>query len=214
MMGDRDYKNLIKSAVDSIGRELEPRIDVKDIKTIHLGEVVQCLRRSYFDRLDPKEVKRTGFNDLLTGLLRKLNYGTEPKSFDIDEIKLRGQADMVVDDAIIIFRSAEEPPEIPKASDVLYLNSCMWLYNKEDGVIIYITKDRSEVSFSVTKNKKMFEEIIRRVRVLNNLLGEKKTPILEPSEECSFCQYYDRCYINMKMGRTIAITDLFGLKKD
>ena len=214
MMGDRDYKNLIKSAVDSIGRELEPHIDVKDIKTIHLGEVVQCLRRSYFDRLDPKEVKRTGFNDLLTGLLRKLNYGTEPKSFDIDEIKLRGQADMVVDDAIIIFRSAEEPPEIPKASDVLYLNSCMWLYNKEDGVIIYITKDRSEVSFSVTKNKKMFEEIIRRVRVLNNLLGEKKTPILEPSEECSFCQYYDRCYINMKMGRTIAITDLFGLKKD
>lgn len=214
MMGDRDYQNLIKSAVDSIGRELEPRIDVKDIKTIHLGEVVQCLRRSYFDRLDPKEVKRTGFNDLLTGLLRKLNYGTEPKSFDIDEIKLRGQADMVVDDAIIIFRSAEEPPEIPKASDILYLNSCMWLYNKEDGVVIYITKDRNEVSFSVTKNKKMFEETIRRVRVLNNLLEEKKTPILEPSEECSFCQYYDRCYLNMKMGRTFSLGELVGLKKD
>lgn len=214
MMGERDYQQVIKNAIDSIGQELETRVDANDIKTIHLQEVVQCLRRSYFDRLEPKEVEKEGFSDLLTGLLRKLNYGTEPKSFDIDEIKLRGRADMIVDDVIIIFRSAEEPPEIPKASDVLYLNSCMWLYNKEDGVVIYLTKDRKEVSFSVTKNKKMFEEIIRRVRVLNNLLGEKKTPILEPSEECSSCQYYDRCYINMKRGRTIAITDLFGLKKD
>jgi CRISPR-associated exonuclease Cas4 len=214
MMGDRDYRNLIKNAIDSIGRELEPQIDVKDIKTIHLHEIVQCLRRSYYDRLEPKEVERTGFNDLLTALLRRLNYGSEPKSFDVDELKLRGQADMVIDDAIIIFRSTEEPLEIPKANDVLYLNACMWLYNKMDGVVIYITKDRKESSFSVTKNKKMFEETIRRIRVLHDLLREKKVPILEPSEQCSTCQYYDRCYINMKMGRPIVISELFGIKKD
>ena len=72
MMGDRDFRSIVKNAVDSIGRELEIEIDAKDIKTIHLKEVVHCLRRSYYDRIDSKEVERRGFNDLLSGLLRKL----------------------------------------------------------------------------------------------------------------------------------------------
>jgi CRISPR-associated exonuclease Cas4 len=59
----------------------------------------------------------------------------------------------------------------------------------------------------------MFEETVRRVRVLNNLLGEKKVPILEPSEECSSCQYYERCYLKQKIGRAINLHDLLGLKK-
>jgi CRISPR-associated exonuclease Cas4 len=59
----------------------------------------------------------------------------------------------------------------------------------------------------------MFEELVRRVRVLNELLGEKKIPILEPSEECLSCQYYERCFIKQKMGKQINIPDLFGLKK-
>ncbi len=79
MMGDRDYRSIIKNAVDSIGRELEVEIDADDFKTINLLEVVQCLRRSYYDRTDSKEIDRRGFNDLLRGLLRKLEYGSEPK---------------------------------------------------------------------------------------------------------------------------------------
>ncbi|MDP3779773.1 MAG: hypothetical protein Q8Q69_01090, partial [Nitrosopumilaceae archaeon] len=88
-----------------------------------------------------------------------------------------------------------------------------WIFNKIDGIIVYISGDGKEVSFSFTKDKKMFEETIRRVRVLNNLLGEKKVPILEPSEECSLCQYYERCYLKQKTGRGINIQDLFGLTK-
>ena len=75
MMGDRDFRTTIKNAVDSIGKELEMDIDPKDIQTIHLQEVVQCLRRSYFDRIEPQEIERRGFNELLSGLLRKLQYG-------------------------------------------------------------------------------------------------------------------------------------------
>ena len=127
-MGDRDYRSLIKNSIESIGRELDIKIDAKDIKTIHLQEVVRCLRRSYFDRIDPKEVERQGFNDLLSGLLRKLGYGAEPGEFDIEGIKLRGQADMMVDDAIILYRSASEPPENPRANDLLFLNACLWIF--------------------------------------------------------------------------------------
>ena len=214
MMGDRDYRQLIKNAIDSISKDIEPKVeDPKDNKTIYLHEVVRCLRRSYFDRVEPLDVQNTGFSSLMSGLLQKMKYGGEESEFSLEEIKLKGKADMIVEDAMFIFRSANELPEIPFSADVLYLNACMWIFNKIEGVIVYITPDGKEGSYSLTKEKKMFEEIVRRVRVLNDLLNEKKVPILEPSTECSSCQYYERCFVKQKIGKQITINDLFGLKK-
>ncbi len=212
MMGDRDFRSIIKNSIDSLGRELEVEIDSKDVQTIHLKEVTQCLRRSYFDRVDPTEIERRGFNDLLSGLLRKLQYGSEPKEFAIEDIKLRGHADMIVDDYIILFRSTSDKLENPLANDILYLNACMWIYGKIDGMIVYITGDRNETSFSLTRDKKMFEELIRRIRVLNDLLKEKKTPILEPSSECSDCQYYERCFVKRKNTKQVFLSKIFDME--
>ena len=33
--------------------------------------------------------------------LRKLQYGSDPKEFAIDDIKLKGQVDMLIDDSIL-----------------------------------------------------------------------------------------------------------------
>jgi CRISPR-associated exonuclease Cas4 len=214
MMGDTDYRSTIKNAIDSIGRELEIKIDPNDFNTINLQEVVQCLRRSYYDRTDSKEIERRGFNDLLSGLLRKLEYGSEAKDFAIDDIKLKGQADMIVDDIIVLFRPSQTVPESPLAQDLLYLNSCLWIYDKTDGMIIYITNDREEFTFSLTRDKKMFEEVIRRVRVLSDLLKEQKTPILEPSVNCVDCQYYQRCFINKKSSKQLSLAEMLGLSKE
>ena len=215
MMGDRDFQSIIQNAIGSIGKELEIEINSKDIQTIHLKEVVQCLRRSYYDRVDPNEIERMGFNELLSGLLRKLQYGSEPKEFALDDIKLKGQVDMMVDDSILLFRSTSEELENPHASDILYLNACMWIYDKNDGIIIYITGDKKETTFSLTRNKKMFEEIIRRVRVLNDLLKEQKVPILEPSTECSECQYFERCFMKRKNAKELSLAEMLGMgKKD
>lgn len=213
-MGDRDLRTIIKNAVDSIGRELEIEIDAKNIKTIHLKEVVQCLRRSYYDRVDSKEVERRGFNDLLSGLLQKLQYGSDPKEFAVDDIKLRGHADMIADNSIILFRPTNTVMETPLANDLLYLNACMWIYDKKDGVIIYITGNKEETMFSLTRDKKMFEEVIRRVRVLSDLLKEQKTPILEPSYDCTDCQYYQRCFIIKKNTKQVSLSEMLGLSKD
>ena len=213
-MGDRDFQRIVKNAIDSIGRELEIEIDVKDIRTIHLKEVVQCLRRSYYDRVDPKEVERRGFNDLLTGLLRKLQYGSNPKEFAIEDIKLRGHADMIADESIILFRPTNSTLETPVSNDLLYLNACMWIYDQTDGMITYITGSKEETIFSLTRDKKMFEEVIRRVRVLNELLKEGKTPILEPSNDCSDCQYYQRCFITKKNTKQVSLAEMLGLSKD
>ena len=213
MMGDRDFRAIIQNALGSIGRELQLDIDSKDIQTIHIQEVVQCLRRSYFDRIDPMEIERRGFNELLSGLLRKLEYGSEPKVFEIDQIKLKGQTDMLLDDIVILFRSAQGELDNPLANDVLFLNACLWIYDKPEGIIVYISGDRKESTFSLTRNKKMFEEVIRRVRVLNNLLKEQKAPILEPSTECTECQYYERCFMKKRNSKHVDIGEMLGLGK-
>ena len=213
MMGDRDFRTTIQTALSSIGKELQLDIDPKNIQTIHLQEVVQCLRRSYFDRIDPVEIERRGFNELLSGLLRKLEYGSESKEFEIDDIKLKGQTDMIVDDVIMLFRPAQGELENPIANDVLYLNACLWIYDKTEGIVVYITGDRKETTFSLTRNKKMFEEVIRRVRVLNNLLKEQKAPILEPSAECSECQYYEKCFMKKKNSKHVDIGEMLGMGK-
>ena len=213
MMGDRDFRTIIQSALGSIGKELQLDIDPKNIQTIHLQEVVQCLRRSYFDRIDPVEIERRGFNELLSGLLRKLEYGSEPKEFEIDEIKLKGQTDIMVDDGIMIFRVGQKELDNPIANVVLYLNACWWIYDKTEGIIVYITADKKETTYSLTRNKKMFEEVIRRVRVLNNLLKEQKAPILEPSTECSECQYYEKCFMKKKNSKHVDIGEMLGLGK-
>jgi CRISPR-associated exonuclease Cas4 len=210
MMGDRDFRGTIENALNSIGKELEIDIDSADIQTIHLHEVVHCLRRSYYDRIDPQEVQRKGFNELLSGLLRKLQYGSDPKEFNIDDIKLKGQVDMLIDDSIFLFRGATGELENPHADDVLYLNACMWIYDKPDGIIVYLTGDRKETTFSISRNKKMFEEIVRRVRVLNDLLKDQKTPILEPSTECSECQYYERCFMKKKNTKQLDLAEMLG----
>ena len=212
-MGDRDYRKLIKTAIDSIGKQIELQIDANDIKTIHLDEVVRCLRRSYYDRVEPEEIDRTSFVDLVGGLLRSKGYGSKTGEFEIDDLKLKGQTDMIIDEVVFVLRSANTLPDNPIARDLLYLNTCMWIFGKTEGLIVYLTGDGKETSFSLSRGKKMFEEVVRRTRVLHDLLKEKKVPILEPSDECSTCQYYERCYIKQKIAKSISIKDLVGFNK-
>jgi CRISPR-associated exonuclease Cas4 len=213
MMGDKDYRQTINAALDTLSKETKPQITTpNDSKQIFLHEVTRCMRRSYFDRFDVIETQGKDFEGILGGLIRKLPYGSQLGEFAIDGIKLKGQADMIVDDIVVMFKTVKEFPENPNASDILYLNGCMWIFNKTEGVIVYVTGDGKETSFALFKEKKMFEEVIRRVRVFSNLISDKKVPILEPSSECASCQYYEKCYIKKREGKQINISELFGSK--
>jgi len=213
-MGDKDYKQIVRDAIESLGEDVGLKIDPNDFQTIHLQEVVKCLRQSYYDRMDPLKQEQSSLNKILGGLFRKLKSRATMGDYDIkDDIKLKGQADMVVRDVVMIFRSVEAFPENPLPSDILYLNACMWMFDKIEGIITYITRDGKEDSFVTSKNQKMMEEVIRRTKVFNDLLKEKKKPIIEPSMECLNCQYYTRCFIKKKEGKSISIPSLFGAKE-
>ena len=217
VVGDRDYKQIVRDAIDSIGEDAQLKFDLKDSNTIYLHEATKCLRRSFYDRTEPLETEQTQFNKVLGGLFRKMKSQSIVGKYEMDGgLALKGQADMIEDDVILIFRSVNRYPENPLPADILYINACMWMFNKIEGVVVYITPDGKEESFVTNKNQKMFEEVVRRTKVFHDLLEKRNTdpkakpPIIEPSIDCLDCQYYERCYIRKKEGKQITLSSLFG----
>ena len=215
--GDRDYKQIVRDAIDSIGEDISLKIDANDPSIIYLHETTKCLRRSFYDRTDPLETEQTQFNKVLGGLFRKMKSHSTIGKYDMTGgLTLKAQVDMIKDDVVMIFRSVHHYPENPLPVDILYVNACMWMFNKIEGVIVYITPDGKEDSFVTNRNQKMFEEVIRRTKVFHDLLERRNTdpkakpPIIEPSPDCLDCQYYERCYIRKKEGKQITISSLFG----
>ena len=217
VVGDRDYKQIVRDAIDSIGEDAQLKFDLKDSNTIYLHEATKCLRRSFYDRTEPLETEQTQFNKVLGGLFRKMKSQSTIGKYEMDGgLALKGQADMIKDDVVLIFRSVNRYPENPLPVDILYINTCMWMFNKIEGVVVYITPDGKEESFVTNKNQKMFEEVIRRTKVFHDLLEKRNTdpkakpPIIEPSIDCLDCQYYERCFIRKKEGKQITLSSLFG----
>ena len=210
-MGDRDYRRIITDAIERISHDTKPETE-KDNKIIRFSEVTRCLRRSYFDRVSPQEQKGLRFSELFREMIRKMPYGSVQGEFPLDNIKLKIFADMVVEDVVIIFRPVPKPPERLIPSDALYLNACLWILKKTDGLVLYLAENGEEITFSLIRDNKMFEESIRRVKILNSLLEEKKIPVIEPSSECDTCQYYEKCYVKEKRPVSFSIESLLGFK--
>jgi len=216
-VGDRDYKQIVRDAIDSIGEDVQLKFDTKDPNIVYLHEATKCLRRSFYDRTEPLETEQTQFNKVLGGLFRKMKSQATVGKYEMDNgLALKGQVDMIKDDVVLIFRSVNRYPENPLPVDILYVNACMWMFNKIEGVVVYITPDGKEESFVTNRNQKMFEEVIRRTKVFHDLIERRNTdpkakpPIIEPSIDCLDCQYYERCYIRKKEGKQITISSLFG----
>jgi len=217
VVGDRDYKQIVREAIDSIGEDAQLKFDTKDPNIVYLHEVTKCLRRSFYDRTEPLETEQTQFNKVLGGLFRKMKSKATVGKYEMDSgLALKGQVDMIEDDVVMIFRAVNRYPENPLPADILFVNACMWMFDKIEGVVVYITPDGKEESFVTNKNQKMFEEVIRRTKVFHDLIERRNTdpkakpPIIEPSMDCLDCQYYERCYIRKKEGKQITISSLFG----
>ena len=217
VVGDRDYKQIVREAIDSIGEDAQLKFDTKNPNIIYLHEATKCLRRSFYDRTEPLETEQTQFNKVLGGLFRKMKSKATIGKYEMDGgLALKGQVDMIEDDVVMIFRAVNRYPENPLPADILFVNACMWMFDKIEGVVVYITPDGKEESFVTNKNQKMFEEVVRRTKVFHDLIERRNTdpkakpPIIEPSMDCLDCQYYERCYIRKKEGKQITLSSLFG----
>ncbi|MEM2760293.1 MAG: hypothetical protein QXU32_01210 [Nitrososphaerales archaeon] len=215
MLGDRNLRDIILRAVDDIYRDFDSQIDKTDNKRIHVKEVITCLRRSYYDRRNPLlPTSAQKVSTIISTGIRKSIKGVTTAEYSIDSgLLLVDSADTIVDDVVIRFVIVDRLPKTPNPKDLLHLNANLWIFQKMEGVLVYMTNDGKSVEFAFTRDKQMFEETVRRARVLNTLLTEEKVPILEPSEMCQTCPYYERCYIQQKKYSNLTLERLLGFKK-
>jgi CRISPR-associated exonuclease Cas4 len=215
MLGDRNLKDVILRTMDDIYRDLDSQIDKTNNRRINVKEIVTCLRKSYYDRKNPllPSVKQKVSTIIGNGMRKAIKNGATAE-YNIDsELSLVGHADTIVDDIVVKFEIVEKLPKTPDPKDLLGLNATMWIFEKIEGIIVYMTNAGKSVEFAFSKDKQMFEETVRRARVFNTLLKEEKTPILEPSEICQTCPYYERCYIQEKKYSNLTLERLLGFKK-
>lgn len=216
MLGDRNLRDIIEKTFDRLYQDLDIKIDKANPEHIHAMEASLCTRLAYYERRDPLPADNaTKMSILLTHGMRKALSNVRAE-YKVDSLSLQVDADMVVADEFVIrFEVVPELPEVPHPRHMLYLNACVFALGKQDGVLIYMTGDGKTAEFSVTKNNRMFEETVRRARVLSTLLKENKVPIVEPSDLCLNCKYYSRCYAREKLkeGSGDLLADLFGKLK-
>ena len=196
MLGDIDIRRLIEKKLDKIYDDFTT-VDKSNPDRIHALEVTRCTRLSYYERKDPLLADKT---ERLSVLLKdgiRRTFNNIHGEYKVDNLILEVNADMIINEEFILrFEVVADLPEIPHPRDLLYLNL-----------------EGRTIEFSVTKNNRMFEEIIRRTRVLNTLLKERKVPIIEPSELCLKCKYYGRCYYRENKTSNFSLETLLGLGK-
>lgn len=191
---DAPAKVDVYDVIEEIFSVLNPNLG--DESKISIEEASGCIRAAYLDRKEPAE--RT-HKQMITTIMDKGAFSVleKPAEGEIDagsNIKLVGRADRVEDDVVMIFRSALELPEMPYAEHFMQLNAYLYMFNKEEGVIIYFDKEGNEIEFIVPKSEKLLNETKRRVRILNTLLKNNIVPALEPSSRCLTCPYSEKCY--------------------
>ena len=201
MLGSRNLHEMIENAIDDIYKNLSVKIDKTNSDRIHAIEASGCTRFAYYERKDslPSDNAAAKISSLLGNSMRH-SLSNIRGEYKIDTLALEVNADMIMADEFILrFEIVPALPEVPHPQHMLYLNACLFAFNKDEGFLIYMTEDGKMVEFSVTKNNKMFEEIVRRARVLSTLLKENRVPIVEPSNLCTSCKYFERCYARKKI---------------
>ncbi len=204
MLGESTLKDIVARYID---RAVAKR---DDYNIIHLEEVADCLRRSYYNRVEDKVPMKEKIKRLVMS-----NSKGEVKEYKDDTIALRilARAD-VVDDSIIYIKQVGTLPDTPDARDIMILNADLWIFGKEEGALIYITDDGENIQFSLQRDKRLFDETKRRATVLHTLLKEGRVPIIEPSGECMTCSYYEKCYVQHKKYENTTLERIFGFKRD
>ena len=209
MLGGRNFHKIIEDELIKISKKLT--LDY-DSNGIHVSEITRCTRLSYFERMDPfVDEYSNALSNISKGSLTKLLNGIT-REYKVDDLTIYATVDLMIDnDMIINFVPVSKLPEYPHPNDLLYTNASMFIFDIQGGFIVYFTPEGKFVEFSVSESKRMFEQVIRRARILYLLLKEKKTPVVEPSELCFSCKYFQRCF--GQQNESEHLLDILGIGK-
>lgn len=209
MLGGRNFHKIIEDELVKASKGLTLNYDQSGI---HVSEITRCSRLSYFERMDPfVDESSNALRNIFRGSVTKLLNG-KTKRYIIDDLTIYATIDLLIsNDLVVNLIPVSKLPDYPHPNDLLYTNACMFIFEIHGGFIVYFTPDGKFAEFSVSSSKRMFEQVVRRARILDLLLKEKKTPVVEPSELCFSCKYYQRCFGQQKESEHLL--DILGIGK-
>ncbi len=217
MLGGKNLREMIEDAIDDRYKNLSVKIDKTNPDRIHAIEASGCTRFAYYERKDSLPSDNVTKVSSLLGNGMRHSLSNARGEYKVDTLALEVNVDMIIaNEYIVRFEIVSTLPEVPHPQHMLYLNACLFAFNKYEGFLIYMTAEGRTVEFSVTKNNRMFEEIVRRAKVLSTLLKENRVPIVEPSDLCISCKYFERCYARKKIkeeGSGFILEEIFKPKK-
>ncbi|HEX2013666.1 MAG TPA: hypothetical protein VLA68_00425, partial [Nitrososphaera sp.] len=157
MLGGRDVRNTIEKSLSKLHDDLSVKIDKKNPDRIHAVEASGCTRFAYYERKDPLPADNMSKISILLGAAMRHSLSNARGEYRVDSLSLEVNADLIMADEFIVrFEVVSALPEVPHPRDLLYLNACLFAFNKNDGILIYITAEGKATEFTVTKNNKMF----------------------------------------------------------
>jgi len=187
------------------------RIVGKD--TVHVGEVVQCLRKSWFNRKygDPGSLNHLSDSKcVILGLglashfvleeaLKQLGYVTE-KQIILEfpnGLKLAGTPDAYNDKVVLEVKTVNRIPDHPYEHHVLQLNAYLNMLNMDLGLIIYICKRNGRIKiFEVRRDTRKYLQVLERAKRLYYHISKDLPPDPEPSYLCNYCEWRLYCMVS------------------
>jgi len=208
MLGSRDVKKMIHKEFESAYNN-QIRDSETSTEKIHAKEASRCTRLAYYERKNPLPPdSNSAISVLIKDSIRRL-FGNINSEYKVDALSILASADMLVDKEYVVkIELVSKLPTMPHPSDLLYLNACLFAFDKMDGILIYTNIEGNTVEFSLTRNNRMLHEIVRRAKILSTLLNEDRVPIVEPSELCLSCKYYERCYAQERKNSSLGFLGL------
>src|SRR5918912_4633958 len=171
MLGGKNLREIIENAIDDKYKELSVKIDKANPDRIQAIESSGCTRFAYYERKDSLPSDNTTKVASLLGNGMRRSRSNAHGEYKIDTLSLEVNVDMILaNEYIVRFEIVSILPDVPHPQHMLYLNACLFAFNKYEGFLIYMTAEGKTVEFSVPQNNKMFEEIVRRAKVLSTLL--------------------------------------------
>jgi len=177
--------------------------------TIWITEIAGCLRKAYYDRVEPAKFDGVqsvliffgeALHSRLEMVLNKL-YGNifrsevEVETFVDDRntmFRISGKADLVAEelDTVVEIKTCGEIPREPLLPHKRQLQYYLNLTGFNTGVLLYIARDSSMRTFIVKRDPAYEEEMIQRAKALYYALKYRRPPKGEKIPIlCSSCPY-------------------------
>jgi len=193
------FRNLLLKHLRIVGKD-----------TVHVGEVVQCLRKSWFNRKygDVRNLNHLSDSKcVILGLglashfvleeaLRELGYVVEkPVTVEFPNgLKLIGTPDGFNSQVVLEIKTVNSIPSKPYPHHVLQLNTYLNMLNMDLGLIIYICKRNGRIKiFEVRRDTRKYLEVLERAKRLYYHISKDIPPDPEPSHLCNYCEWRLHC---------------------